>query len=306
MTNLHTQQGDTQSTPLAVSVLDRIAQEHVVQTPRWKFLLFEYGMWVLWGLSILIGAVSISAMLLIFMHAGFAFREGLQQDVFTFSIEVLPYAWALLFILMAALSHYNLRHTRRGYKYSLLQIVGSSFVLSLIGGMVFHFFGMGYIIDAQAGKIPLFTNVEELETKMWMSPEEGRLFGVYKEGNDSGYTVLFLDKQGGRWTLDTSELNPIDKTNLFSGDTVRIMGVLATSSDRYFHGCAVFPGPIQHGFTLQDMHKDRLDFIRRMDAHHQLLFSELQQATNTLQEDRPIVCAHNRSVVKLRGDLETQ
>ncbi len=306
MTTPHTQQPQEHSehSPLSVSVLSRIEKENVMQTPRWKFLLFEYGMWVLWALSVVIGAISFSAMLLIFMHAGFAFKEGLQQDMLEFTIEVLPYAWALLFILMAVLAHYNLRHTKRGYTYPLWQIVLSSFVLSLIGGAVLHSAGIGLLIDAQAGRIPLFMNVEKLETKMWLAPEEGRLVGMYEREGDDSYTVQFRDKRGGTWTLDTAELNPIDKVNLFTGDEVRIMGVLATSSDRYFHGCAVFPGPIQHEFTLQDMQHDRLDFIRRMEAHHERVFLELQQATNTVPADHPMVCAHSGAFLKLRGEFQ--
>lgn len=289
------------STALSTSILNRIEQEHVSLVPKWKFLLFEYGMWALWGLSILIGAVSISVSLFVFMHAGFELREATHDGVFRFLTETLPYVWITLFILMAVLSHYNLRHTKRGYRYPLWQIVVSSIFLSLVGGSLLHDVGMGHLVETQAGRIPMFPAIEKIEMHMWQAPEEGRIVGVYENQGELDDTVIFTDKSGVTWTLDTSELNPIDLGNLLSRDEVRILGVLSSTTHGYFYGCAVFPWTFRTNLSLQDVQNERMDFLQRMEAHHRKVIAEMM-TTGTTSLSHPSVCGMHTAVLRINRE----
>lgn len=192
-----------EKTSLSAAVLDRIEHERVSQVPRWQFLLTEYGVWILWGLSVLFGAIAFSVMLLYLLHAGFAFREATHDTAFGFFMDMLPYLWITVFILMAILAQHNLRHTKRGYRYPVWQILLCSILTSFMGGAVLHYVGLNYAVDAQAGKsIPMYTALEKMETRIWQQPEQGRLVGFFVKGASTDRAVMFTDVAGVQWILN--------------------------------------------------------------------------------------------------------
>jgi len=66
-------------------------------------------------------------------------------------VEVLPFIWVIVFGLMAFLAAHNIKHTKRGYLYSITTVLTSSIVLSFAGGSTLQFFGLGYSIDVILG-----------------------------------------------------------------------------------------------------------------------------------------------------------
>lgn len=290
-------------TKMSMAVLDRINTEKVGLSPRWQFILSEYGIWILWVLSVLFGAVAFSVMLFVFMHAGFAFHEATHTTVIDFYVEVLPYLWIIVFILMAVLAHFYLRHTKYGYKYTLSEIVGSSLLFSFIGGIALHVVGVGYFVDVQTGRnIPSYPTVERMETKLWQAPQQGRMIGSLQRGAERGAPALFTDSNGAQWTLSTTELNPMDLDLLYSGEPVRLLGVVSTTSASYFHGCGVFPWGFTKRGSFEEMKKERTAFIEKMNEHHGKV-ARMRTASGT-----PVVsvCASHTTVIRLSPYFKEQ
>lgn len=305
MTSSENQNNNLQAhTPLSSSVLDRISREHVTQVPRWQFLLSEYTIWVVWAASILVGAVAFSVMLFVLMHSGFAFVEATHSDTLHFLIEVMPYLWILVFIGTGLIAQYYLRNTKHGYKFTLWQILLSSILFSLIGGVALHVLGVGYLVDTQVGRsFAFYPALEKMETRIWQAPQSGRLVGKYQAGSEIDSSVMFKDVEGGFWTLSTLELNPIDMHNLYSGDKVRVLGIVSSTTKDHFHGCAVFPWsavPAQVGFG--ELRKDREAFLMRMSEHHKKIiennFENAQEKTST-----PSLCASHNAVIRLQKNF---
>lgn len=294
-------QKDSHST-LSDSVLQLIQQQNVAPTPRWQFLLFEYGIWGLWVLSVVLGAVAVSVMLFVFMHAGFAFFEATHDQAIYLALEVLPYVWIGVFALMAFAAYYNMRRTKHGYRYPLWQILASSLFFSVFGGMVLHTAGVGYAVDMHAGRsIPLYQSFEKMEVQLWQAPLQGRLLGMYAQESDQEQVVVFADSEGKTWLLDTVELGPIDLQHLYSKDRVRVIGVLSTSTPAYFHGCAVFPFMPVAPVSFDDIQESREAFIVRMQEHQQHMQEAFSAATDTdsIVSQRPRVCGSHAAVMRI-------
>lgn len=287
---------------LSASILEKIEREHVGQTPRFAFLCIEWGIWALWVLSILIGAVAFSMMIFFSLHAGFAFYEVTHEKAFDFFMEVMPYAWVIVFVLMAVLAHYNLRHTKRGYKYQVWQVLLSSILLSFIGGLFLHNFGMAYVLDNFiAQRLPMVPALQAMEARMWQAPQDGRMLGRASGMPIGDHTLLFTDKEGVAWKLDTAELNPLELSALQSGETVRVVGLPSSTTEAFFHGCAVFGWKPEKNPSFGELKRDREEFIARMKNHHEDIIEDFI-ATGTIPQfiTKP-VCASHSAVLRLKN-----
>ncbi len=295
MTTTPTQpQNDTLRSALSASVLEKIEKEHVAQIPRWQFLLTEYSIWFLWGLSVLIGAVAFSVMIFFTMHAGFGFYEA-HDDTLMFFLEMIPYAWVLVFVLMAILAHYNLRHTKHGYKYGVWRVLISSIICSFLAGLILHAAGLGFLVDTFVAKrLPSLPALQTIEARMWQSPEHGRMLGMYGGETEDPQVVLFTAKDGASWKVDTKELNPLEVGTLYSGELVRLIGIVSTATPAYFHGCGVFLWAPQRNLSLAEFRKERQNFVERLRLHKEMILDELM-ATGTVPEYmfKPVCSSYN-------------
>jgi hypothetical protein len=304
MTNAEQNNKPNPDSDLSHLVLQKIENEHVAQVPRWQFTLSEYSVWLLWVLSVCIGAIAFSVIIFFAMHARYAPYEATHDGAFLFFLEVMPYAWVVVFILMAVLAHFNLRHTKRGYKFAVWQILLSSIVVSFMGGALLHTAGMGFKVDSFiAQRVPFLPTFHTWEARMWQEPQEGRMIGRFVHEGTLPGVVTFEDAQGAQWELDTRELNPLDLDRLYKEEMVRVVGLLGTTSAAYFHGCGVLPWMPEKNLSLKDLKNEREVFIERMRAHHEKVIDALQ-ASGTIPEfiSKPL-CAGHRAVLRLERAL---
>jgi len=294
----HHTQHHTENSALTDAVLQKIEQEHIAQVPKWQFTLGEALMWSAWAVSVFLGALAFSVIIFFTIHAQFAPYEATHDHLFGFLLAVMPYAWVGAFVLMALLAHYNLRHTRHGYKFEVWQVLLSSLIVSLMGGMVLHTAGVGFRVDHLfASRVPLFPAFSALELRMWQHPQEGRMVGTFKGETQLPHIVAFTDLQGQEWELDVQELNAQDMKTLHEKHKVRIVGLVSSSSDR-FHGCGVFPWIGDQNLSRQELKKEREAFVERMREHHEAVLDVL------LGEEEEIMpaslCASHAAVMRIR------
>jgi hypothetical protein len=287
---------------LSASVLAKIEKERVAPIPRWRFLFIEYSIWFLWGLSVLIGAVAFSVMLFFSMHARFGFYEAMHESTLMFFLEMVPYAWVLVFVCMAILAHYNLRHTKHGYKYGVWRILVSSILCSFLAGFMLHAAGMGFLIDTFVAKrLPALPALQTIEARMWQSPEHGRMLGVYQGETEDPEVIHFIAKDGASWKVDTTELNPLEVGTLYSGEPVRLIGIVSTTTPAYFHGCGVFLWAPHTNPSLSELREQRQHFVERLRLHKEMVLEDLM-ATGTIPEYlyKP-VCSSYDAVHRLKS-----
>lgn len=265
---LQTHTDNDQESKLSCLVLAQIAQDSLTPCARWRFLCRNYFVWIAWAVSVIFGAISFTVMLYVADNARFALYEATHSTPLSFFAEVLPFMWIVAFLVMGALAYCNMRHTKSAYKYPLWQLLTSSMVFSIVGGIVLHVFGVGHVIDTQLGKgMPLYQSYERAEAEMWQNPEEGRLLGVFSTMDEKDEMYVFIDKNGTAWSIETIELRKPDRDLLSSGKTVRVLGTTKNQEVGYFHACGVFPWMHNGTVSTKGMRADRKVFIEKMYTH---------------------------------------
>lgn len=251
-------------TPLDLkeAILSRIDTERIAPRARMWWLVREYGVWFLWGLSVLVGAVALAVILYTSMHIRYALYEATHESFTTFLFEAAPYLWFIAFAVMAIFAFYNLRHTKTGYRYSLTQVIGSSLLLSLIGGVALHAANFGQFIDNELGlTMPLYESHEVKEMHMWHSPVDGRLVGKVATDTAPVGGVVFTDMDGVEWRVNVTELRQSDQAMLFSGKTVRLLGTGMGEGSHDLFACGVFPWMYEKNTGLKALSDDRQNFV---------------------------------------------
>ena len=280
-TQTHESAAEHSQSSLAQAVLDRIEKEAVVPSPRWQFAVVQYGVWVLWAISVIIGALSIAVILFAAAHARFAIFETTHESIWAFYLQVLPYIWIVLFAGMAVWAYYNLRHTRHGYRYPFWQILLSSLFFSILGGLVLHGFEVGMLIDLSLGNdFAAYPSVAHIEERMWDQPNQGLLIGQIIVPMHPTTTIHFVDDHGAQWIVRTDELPNVDRVLLLSGDRVRLLGTTTDPVSHVFYVCGVFPWEFNHAFSTRDLRRDRQTFVSRVKQY-------VQTVANTQADNQP-------------------
>jgi hypothetical protein len=234
---------NNQSKQLKQALYDRIEAEKVCPKSKIFFRSRECLVWLVWVISIVLGAFSVAVSLFVVTHGQYSFYEATHENFLTFMVETLPYIWIIAFGLLIIIAIYNLRHTAHGYKYPVWVIISSSLVLSFAGGSAMQFFGLGYKIDNILGKnMDMYMSQDKLERFMWQKPMDGRLVGRQVLSTVSPTsTVIFEDQGGQRWRLNISDLKQEEIERLASEESVRLLGKPVNPEMFIFHACGVFP-----------------------------------------------------------------
>lgn len=308
MTNMKHKKPNT----LKHSVFKTIEEQDVCPRSRWFFVCKETLMWVVWVLSVVVGALAVTVSLFVISRSQYALYEAAHDSFLKFFVSALPYVWIVLFGVMAYLAVTNLRHTKRGYRYSAWKVVASSIVLSLAGGAFLQLFGFGYIIDYKLGQeMKIYMSQEKVEMKLWQTPTDGRLIGrqVLRTTIPTS-TVIFEDSMGTRWTLDVSELTPMDLNLLNSERKVRILGTTSDVVSKRFHVCGAFPWMLDKPMKISELSAERQAFIERVYQHKgraKERLAELQFATFAENEERMLdmmgVCARIAPVRRIEASM---
>ena len=251
------------------SVLARIEEERICPRSRWFFQGRECVVWALWLISIVLGALALAVIFYVGLYIHYAPYEATHQNWLTFIFSALPYLWLGVFMAMAYLAVTELRRTKRGYRYRTAQVLGSSVLLSLLGGLVLHASGLGYALDDALGKqVSTYTSMEKAELKRWQTPDAGRLLGKVESvsvvtANSS--PIIFTDRLQKQWALDVSELTSDEVKLLRNNELVRLLGINEGGSN--FYACAVLPWHYSGRLSHDDFVAARVRFTERMLAH---------------------------------------
>ncbi len=264
---------------LKTCILERIDREGVCPRPRVWFQTRECVVWTLWLISVVIGALAVAVTLYAFVIRRYALFEVTHGSFWWSLATALPYIWLFTFVGMAAFAVYNVRHTKRGYRYPLWQILLSSMVVSILAGFGLHVAGLGFVTDTMLGeRLALYQSQQKYERQLWQQPAEGRLVAAWEGRTDDEQLIVMRDIDGVTWTVDVAEVDHDDYAMLQSGQLVKVLGFMGDSSEPYFTACGSTPWYFNKSVSQTDLLADRESFLRRMRRHRR----QLDQETNLL------------------------
>jgi len=169
-------------------ILQKISDENLKPKPKWEFLLKNIYFWTLGVITIILGGLSVSAVIFVFKNIRWGFYDLTHNNIFTFTIDFIPYLWILLLAVFLFFGHIIIRKTKHGYKYSLLIIAGVSILSSIVLGFIFTAIGFGQIIDRDLGKrVPFHRDIELHNKTIWNKPTEGLMIGEIENIENNFY-----------------------------------------------------------------------------------------------------------------------
>lgn len=252
-------------------VFNRIESENVFPKSKIYFKGRECLIWMLWLLSVILGAFAVAVTIFVFTYQHYALHEATHENLLMYLEDTLPYLWLVVFSLMAYIAFYNLRKTNKGYRYPLWALMFSSVFLSLVGGLTLQIFSFGHLIDNMMdAHMPAYLSQNRLERKMWQYPEDGRLVGrqVFSTLSPTT-TIIFEDISGFRWQMNVTELPIKELEMLASGKTVKLLGKPLGQVNPSFHACFVSFWIEDKNTIVEEKSEDRKFFIEKLSEFAQ-------------------------------------
>lgn len=247
---------------LKESIFSEIEEKNVEPKGKGWFLTREAAVWLLWSVSLALGAVTVAVLLYIAKYQQYAVYEVTHESGLSFMVSVLPYLWLSILIAASALSYYEMRHTKHGYKYPLWRVASGSLGLILVMGIAFEYLEVGGVIDQKLGThMPSYHSQELKEVGVWQQPQQGRMMGVIAT------TSAFVDSEGHEWTVKTAELRPFEEDLLKSGREVKVFGT--STHEGEFVVCGVFPSARDKEIRSK-MKEARIEFSEKVKEYREI------------------------------------
>jgi len=142
--------GNTQ-VKLRDRVLDRISKEGVEPIPWSLCVAKNSAFWLFFALSIFVGALSVATIIYTELNIGWELYDATHDNVYTFLIDSLPFAWLGVLVAVFVLGYYNVRQTKRGYRYPVWALALGSIFVSFVLGVYLHGAGYGKYVDETIG-----------------------------------------------------------------------------------------------------------------------------------------------------------
>lgn len=260
---------DKKLSSLSRDVLAMIKAKKIKPQPKWKFIWRNYFVWAISILSLLVGSLAFSVIIYMLKNSDWDIYENINNSLFKFILVTLPYFWIIFLVIFVFVADYNLKHTKRGYKYQVHFLILFSVALSMLLGSFMYNMGVGRAIDDSfAEKIPLYGKVINRMHKrgmIWYRPSDGFLAGIVVEiGDDNSFKIN--DIHNMVWQVDASTADMLLLGDLAVEKGVRIVGEdTSTFDDLEGHFRAIKVLPLPNKSWLQE--DDRL----KHDLREQLL-----------------------------------
>ena len=286
------------NTPISVKdrVFSNIEKNSVEPTACYVFWCKNSGMWMIWLLTVLLGALATAVLLFTSSYRYYEFYEAMYSSVATFVIDALPWLWLLTLVLLTMIAARGLRLTRRGYRLSPWFVGGSSVGVSVVLGLFAHAAGFGFVIDNYLGdSSPMYYSQAERERNQWQSSASGRLLGNIVATSSVDAEARFIDSTGQIWTIQTQELPAADIELLSSGIPVRLIGMqIEGAQEPVFHVCGVFAWHLDKHRPMEELSAERSAYVAKMAMHREMA------ASATADGDEPYMCAHSAAALRLQ------
>jgi len=183
---------------LSADILKEIKQQDITPIPRWKFLLKNYGIWIIFGLLIILGSLSVSVVIFMFTDHDWDVYKYLNKSFTESILLAIPYFWFVLVSAFLAFAYYDLRRTKTGYKYNFVKIGAINILASVLLGVIFFYSGLGLRIDRIfADNIPYYREIHSFAgPRVWQNPENGLLVGeITSLKEDGNFEIRDLKNQ---------------------------------------------------------------------------------------------------------------
>jgi len=217
---------------LSEKILEKIEDKKIKPVAKWEFLVKEYAIWFGFIFSIILGVLAVSLSLLILSVSNLDLVQYMPGSTSSFYLSHIPFPllWFLIFIIFILLAEFSFKHTKRAYKFTLIQIIVVNLIATLFLGFAVNAMGISRKLDRVAvDNLPMYeTFGMRRQIEFWTQSEKGFLAGEVQSIQATNKFKL-EDLHGQNWDIvlvqDLGE-QPVLKR----GDLVKLLGEVENES----------------------------------------------------------------------------
>jgi hypothetical protein len=242
--------------PISEQVMEKLATDNIEPKAKWHYQAKQLALWTFGFLFVLLGGLAVAVMIFMVRNSDWDIYQLYHSSFAVYFLSNLPYVWFGLFILLIFVVDYNIKKTKKGYRYTLFTV--SSLVLgaTMILGGTFYAVGMGERLNQICSEqVPYYNQVIYKKAAHWTQPEVGRIGGQVKQIYDED-KILLHDLQKKEWVvINIVEAEKFVK-DLRPGVHVRILGTL--KDDKVFYADVIMPFTPRKIFNAEPMQSERI------------------------------------------------
>ena len=210
---------------LADSVLEKIKECHITPRPRWHYIVKDALFWGVYFLSILLGSLGMAVILYALFDTDFDLLSYMPTSQLGSFLKLLPIVWLILFSLFVALAIWGAQHTKKGYKLSIIILLGANFLVSLIlGGVIYASGGSERIEHVFARGVPFYQRFEERRKDLWKRRDAENLLAGSIVKVEEGKIIILNDLSGEQWEVDCAQARYPEWIEFTVGMKIRMFG----------------------------------------------------------------------------------
>jgi len=243
--------------PIDISkkVLKNIAEKDIKPTSKLEFVLKEYAIWFGFALTLILGTISIAVTIFVLRIGDFDLARHLTGNLSAFLLNNIPFLWISSFIIFILLADYSLRHTKKGYRFTLAQVLILNLLISIVTGTALSLIGFAQKIDTLAiENIPAYQQrALHKRVDFWTQNDKGFLAGEVTEIiSPSNFNLL--DLQQRKWEVESkANYGPVKK-----GDLLRLLGEVKSPNHFQAERIKVLPTDHRNRIPL-DRHSNQFE-----------------------------------------------
>lgn len=220
---------------ISENVIAKIKKEKIKPKARYIFVLKNLFLWLMGSISIILGAISFSLIIYLFTSQNNLLLNSFGANIWEILMALIPLFWLVFLISFSFLFYFNLKKTKRAYKYSPLLIFFIGLIISFVLGASFYLLGFSKQIDtylADRVELRFYNHYLNPQMKFWSQPSKGRLSGNIIDIKDS--FLLIKDQNNQTWELVYDEkLINRQAISLELGTMIRAFGTLEKDNSFY-------------------------------------------------------------------------
>ncbi|MCB2201222.1 hypothetical protein KQH26_00490 [bacterium] len=209
-------------------LLEKMKLRNIKPKPSWHFTAKAIFFWVVFLISVLLGAFAFSVVLFSIQQIEFDLLTHMSHSYIELLIGLAPLFWIISLIIFLIIAMIGIKNSKKGYKFSFSKIIAFSASFSILIGTLF-FIGGGaqWLEHAFSVRIGIYESVQEKKVKMWTKPEEGRLAGTILKFNEESIELNDFNNQ--TWLIDIEQANVSQAVFLEEKEIIKIIGEIISN-----------------------------------------------------------------------------
>jgi len=204
-------------------ILKKIKKSGLTPKPKWYFEVMNIGWWIVFAILMLIGSIAFGVAIYMFTGSDWEIARRTVDSIGEQLLLALPLFWIVLIVVVGIIASWELRQTKRGYRYGIIPVLILMIIGSALLGTIVYASGFGEKLDTLfADNISAYRGRLHQQMQLWDREERGLFVGVVL--NVNGKELTIMRPQHKEWLVDVSKIDDVELEELYKDQIIRIIG----------------------------------------------------------------------------------